>query len=786
MFFPKKQLLSLLLISQSFSLFAASADNPPISIPKVTGEIAVDAKLDEPQWQQATKVLVNNITRPYDNIPSPVNTEVLLMESEGVLYIAFIAEDPDPSQIRAFLRDRDRAWEDDVVGIKIDSFNDQRSAYRFLVNPLGAQIDGIESEITKKESDSWDGIWNSAGEINDKGFIVEMSLPLRMLNFNEKTDMQTWGIELIRMYPRSERLRLSNITLDRANDCEICQLVPAEGFKGLKQSSNLIVAPSLVLGASESREDDADWERTTNVEPSLDIRWGITPDVLLNATINPDFSTVETDSAQLNINNTFALRFEEKRPFFLDNADYFDSNYNLVYTRNINAPNFGAKLTARKSEHSLGLFLTDDSSTHILVPGNRSSNIAEIDGESKAGALRYRYAYGDNITVGWISTLRTAEDYSNAVHGIDARFRLSTYDVFKFQTLYSETEYPDDLYQQFCDVDDSSTCVPPDENTSCERGDCEYNETVLRTVKDGKFKGSAYRLGYYHTDSEWHYKLTYDKQDSDFRADLGFVPQVDFNRWVAGGHRKWYAEPNQWWTQFKIYSDYDVTKNDSGELIEKEFDLSFHLDAQYNSYLEFWLTDRDRVGSRKDKSNIAIKNNTTMFNEKLIGVYGQIKPIIGLKLSSNFSYGDQIDFSNDRLGKATRMNPRINWNVNEHLELRLNHTYRKLDADGDNVFVANLTDFRTTYQFDIQSFLRLTLIYSDIERNAFNYPLTPPEDVTPESKSLGAELLYAYKINPQTVFYLGYSDYHETEQAFTDLRQNERSVFMKMSYAWIR
>ena len=108
-----------------------------IDIPRVEGEITINADISEPQWRNAKKVLINNITRPFDNIPSTVNTEALLMEDGDTLYIAFLAADPEPEKIRAFYKDRDKVWGDDIVGIKIDTFNDQRSAYRFLVNPLG-------------------------------------------------------------------------------------------------------------------------------------------------------------------------------------------------------------------------------------------------------------------------------------------------------------------------------------------------------------------------------------------------------------------------------------------------------------------------------------------------------------------------------------------------------------------------------------------------------------------------------------------------------------------------
>ena len=772
----------------AFSATTSHPHNDIIDIPKISGSMVIDAKLSEPQWKSAKKVLINNVTRPYDNIPSPVHTEALLMESEGYFYLAFIAKDPDTSEIRAFLKDRDKSWGDDLVGIKIDTYNDQRSAYRFLVNPLGVQIDGIESEVTGRESDAWDGIWESAGEITHDGYVVEMALPLRMLNFQESDNKQTWGLELLRYYPRSEQLRLSNIHLDRGNDCEICQIATATGFEGAKQGSNFTITPSLVLGAQEEKEDD-DWQRDNNTEASLDIRWGITPDWLLNATINPDFSTVETDNAQLNINNTFALFNREKRPFFLDNQDYFDSDYNLVYTRNINAPNYGAKLTGREDKHAFGLFVTDDQDTNILIPGNRSSSIATIDDESKAAALRYRYSYNDDITLGWISTLRTGEDYSNNVNGIDARFRLNTYDVFKFQSLFSQTEYPNDLYQQFCNIEDdqdASACATPAQTNNCEIGDCIYNESVLRTLKDDSFTGNAFKAGYYHNDSEWEYRVSYNRQNAGFRGDLGFMSRVDHNKFVVGGQRKWYAEPENWWTQFRIYSDWDITHNDENELIEKEFDINAQLNASYSSYFRLAYTNRESVGSRHDKSDIAIAGNTTLFTENQYFLFAETKPALGFYINANIQLGDQIDFRNNRLGKVKRLSNNINWNINKHVEIKLKQIFRQLDADGDNVFIARLTDLRTTYQFSVQSFLRLSIIYNNTSRNPNNYLYSAPEDIDRHSKTLSTELLYAYKINPQTVFYLGYSDFHYSDEAFNNLDQEQRSVFMKFSYAWLK
>jgi len=221
-------------------------------------------------------------------------------------------------------------------------------------------------------------------------------------------------------------------------------------------------------------------------------------------------------------------------------------------------------------------------------------------------------------------------------------------------------------------------------------------------------------------------------------------------------------------------------------LIEKEFDINAQLNAGMNSYFRLSYSNRDLVGLRKDKSNLAIDGNTTLFTENQYSLFGEFKPMLGLYLNSSIRYGDAIDYRNNRLGRTKRLVSRINWNIDKHLELKIKHTFNQLDAAGANLFTARLTDFRATYQFNVLSFLRFSVIYNNTYRNADNYIYAQPEDITENSKNISTELLYAYKLNPQTVFYLGYSDRHDTEEAFRDLKQNQRSVFMKFSYAWMK
>jgi hypothetical protein len=186
---------------QNISNTDTSNEFTTLDIPNIAGEIKVDGVLDDLHWQQAKQLELNYVTRPFENTQPPVTTQVKIFENGDTLYVAFIAQDPKVENLSAYYRDRDGIWSDDLVGIKLDTFNDSRLAYQFFVNPLGIQADAIQNEMTGSESDSWDGIWQSAGKIVAAGYQVEMAIPLRILNFKEGSDKKVWGAELVRFYP---------------------------------------------------------------------------------------------------------------------------------------------------------------------------------------------------------------------------------------------------------------------------------------------------------------------------------------------------------------------------------------------------------------------------------------------------------------------------------------------------------------------------------------------------------------------------------------------------------
>lgn len=755
-------------VQQDTSKADTSHNFAHLDIPSIPGVITVDGELDDIQWQQAKQLELKFVTYPFENTRAPVTTRVKIFENGDTLYVAFIAKDPEVENISAFYRDRDGIWSDDLVGIKLDTFNDSRLAYQFFVNPLGIQADGIQNEMTGRESDSWDGIWQSAGKIVADGYQVEMAIPLRILNFKEGSENKVWGAELVRFYPRADRLRISNMPLDWNNACNLCQMGSITGFKQAKQGKNLALVPTLVLGKGQSRdlEDNVEWENSDNKEISLDVKWGITPEISLQATLNPDFSQVEADVAQLSINDTFALFFDEKRTFFLENSDYFSSNYNLVYTRNVGAPDYGAKVTGRIDQHTFGFFVANDESTTLLVPGNLGSSIANFEQESLNLALRYRYDFSEQLSVGWTNTLRDAEGYYNYVNGIDAKYQLTDKDTFRAQILRSDTQYPIDLYTEFCD-------------DNCEQ-DEDYSETALRLRKTDAFSGRAYRVSYAHEERNWNVFLNRNSRDAGVRTDLGFGALADRHQSVVGAGYNWYSD-NTWWNKIRLSGDWDIAHNDNNELIEKEAEVYLSMNGQMQSYFRVGLIKRDKVGLRDNPSDLSITNNSTLFTEKMGDFYFEMRPSPSWYISTFASFGEHIDYDNNRLGKQWLVRPTINWSAGKSLQFKLRHTYQDFEVQSQPLFTANLSDFRATYQFNQRQFLRLILVYSDIERNQQNYTF----DVDASSKGLGTQLLYSYKLNPLTKFFVGYSDSAYQDDVLTSLTKNARSVFMKFSYAWL-
>ena len=722
-------------------------------LPHLDSTIAVDASLDEPIWQQALKVDLNYETDPGENIAPPVKTQVYLFENGDTLYIGFNALDDNPQAIRDFLTDRDNVWDSDFVGIKFDTFGESRKAFQFFVNALGVQADATQEDFRGDDS-SWDAIWQSAGKVTDTGYIVEMAIPFKTLRFPGSDQAQQWGVEILRFYPRDFRHRIANTPVDRNIACRVCQFDKIEGFANIKPSENLLLTPTLVVGSSESREDVFDpWDKSgVDNEVGLDFRWGITQDIYLNATLNPDFSQVEADAPQLDINNPFSIFLQEKRPFFLDGQDYFNTLRRLVHTRNIVAPDYGVKVTGQSNGHSFGVIAVNDEHTNILIPSSQGSSVYEAQNvNSENQVLRYSYDMGNKNNLGFIHTERSGNGYSNKVTSFDGKYWFDQHHSIGVQYMYSDTRNPQDLIDEFADDDDF--LVAP------------------------KMSGDAVIFEFNHNSRNWWGYADYIEYDKEFRADLGFIGRVDYDKKVLGLGHRWYPDSqDSWWTRMTFGGDWDITHDSTGLELEEETEINFHIVGKLQSNMRVGIGTRERYW------------NGESFDESIRLLRAEFQPASGLKMGARFDWGDKVDFDNTRLGEEIRFRPFVDWQINRHWFTSLDYNHVDFDIPDGDLFTARLTNFRLTYQLDIRSFLRFTMQRTDISRVVGNYidddndPTTPVVDAT--YKSVSSQLLYSYKINPQTLFFAGYSDSGYQDDEIFQIEETSRSIFMKFSYAW--
>jgi len=713
-------------------------------IPHSTLDLQVDGVLDDAIWREALAVPLTYETWPRENATPEVETTVYLVENGDKLMIAFDARDPDPESIRAYLRDRDSAFNDDFVGVVLDTFNDERRAFEFFVNPFGVQMDLIQDDVNRNESESWDAIWDSAGVITTTGFTTEMAIPFSQLRFPRLEGDQTWGIDMLRFWPRDQRVRMSNNRQDRNRNCYLCQFGKYTGFANAEPGKALEIVPTLTATRSDALPTGGvagqPLERgDLATEAGLGVRWGITPDLTLDLTLNPDFSQVEADVPQLQENTQFALFFPESRPFFLEGQEYYTTPLQTVFTRTVADPDAGAKFTGRTGKNTIGVFATDDVVTNLLFPGPTGSSNTSLQQSNDAFVGRFARGFGTSSQFGALITTREGDGYSNQVAGFDGRYFAGDNHTFRFQYLDSRTEYPAQVVTDFAQP-------------------------------SGEFEGDAFRVEYRYGSRNWFGQYGHQELDPNFRADSGFISRVDIVQDWFEVSRNWFGTEDTWFNEIGVAIEGEHVEDSNGRLLEENVQPAFFVQGPMQSFM------RIGVGPSREYWN-------GQFYDKQGGfMFGQIRPRSGLNLNMQIGYGEQIDYTNSRLADQRRFQPQVDWNATRHLLVRLRYTDNRLSAkDGPTIFDAALVDLRLTWQFNVRSFVRLTMQSQDIERNValYNDPLTDPK-----TESLASQLLYSYKLNPQTVLFAGYSDNLLDDNLTGRMEQTGRAVFLKLSYAW--
>ncbi|ANM30148.1 hypothetical protein ABI59_12050 [Acidobacteria bacterium Mor1] len=752
----------------------------PHDIPRVEATIEIDGKLDDAAWENALVLELPYEVWPGDNTEAPVRTVALLAYDGDSLYAGFRAHDPEPDKIRARISDRDRAFQDDFVGIVVDTFNDERRAYEFFSNALGVQMDLIQDDVNNNEDASWDAIWTSAGHVNETGYEVEMAIPYTSLRFQRGDGEQIWGLDLVRIYPRDRRRTLALNSRDRDINCYLCQVAKIAGFDGAEPGKNLEIVPTVTALRSDSIDSFPEGELTEgdpDYEPGITARWGMTPNLTLSGTVNPDFSQVEADVAQLNVNEQFALFFPERRPFFLEGADFFDTPFRAVNTRSVADPEWGGKLTGKEGKNAIGTFIARDNprgGSVSLIPGSQQSRAIVLDGGVDAGVFRYRRDLPGNATLGGLVTAREGADYHNRVVGIDGLLRPTEKDRIAFQFLSSSTRYPDQIVADF--------------NAGLE-GASQPDLVSDLFQQNGSFSDRAMLISYRHSVRDWSARANYVDYGENFRADLGFIPQVNFRQAVFGGdYTFWQDDEDSKIVFYRVGGDWDQAEDQQGRLIERESEGWFQFSGPLQSFFFFGGGERERV------------YNTVSFDQSFVSAFYEIRPTGDLYVNVDFAYSDREDRSfvtvdsglaPARQGSEYRWSSTVAYNLGRHLKVDLFHNHRELGLPQGTAFEADLTELRAVYQFNVRTFIRAIIQRGDVDFDPSLYPActngsTEDDGLCPQDESrtgLG-QFLFSYKLNPQTALFLGYNE-QRLGLDDSDFVRTDRTFFLKIGYAWV-
>ena len=710
----------------------------PYIVPRTDFGITLDAVLDEEAWQNALILELLYEVMPGENITPPVRTEVLLTYDFKNLYAGFRCYDPDPSAIRAHLNDRDNLGGDDWVALVFDTFNDERRSLDFAVSAQGVQFDQIET--LNNEDSGWDTIWDCASKITEWGYAVEIVIPFSSLRFQRIEGPQIWGFDAVRRYPRDQAYHIGLFSRDRSNNSYLSQTVKIMGFEGASPGRNIEISPTLTSFRTEQREDfpHGDFKKQNqDGEIGLTTRWGMTPNLTLNLTVNPDFSQVEADARQLDINQPFALFYPERRPFFTEGTDFFSALKEIIYTRTVRNPSWGVKLTGKEGANTIGAFLMRDDITNLIFPGSQGSSSTSLYRQNTSSVFRYKRDFSSRYTAGILFTSREAQDYFNRVYGFDLDFRLTPTDQIQLLVLGSSTKYPDDVADKY-------------------------------TQNSNSFSDRLFSFEYDHNTRTWGWWADYEEAGTKFRADLGYFPRVGYRNVEGGLNYTWNAPPDVWWARFSAGSEANYFADLEGNLLNQQASLWFSYNGAYQS---FFFT-------RGWKSREAYQRQIyDLFN---LLIEGGLWPNSHMQIGTSTFLGDRIDYSNRRLGNTIRFIPWISYNLGRHIRFSMNHIYENMNVQNSHLYTANISQITAVYQFNIRTFFRAILQYVNYDYNPGNYSY----NINPEYKNFFTQLLFSYKINPRTVLFLGYSDNYFGDQ---DIRitQSNRTFFIKFGYAWV-
>ena len=650
---------------------------PMINAVRTSTPPDVDGRLDDLVWRDAVKITEFVQTIPVEGAPATEDTEVYIAYDSSNIYFGFYVHYADLSLIRANRMDRDRIDFDDRMSVYFDPFLDQQRAYVFSVNAYGFQGDSLvggggrgggggggRGGLPRGDA-SWDALFESAGGMVADGWTAEMSIPFKSLRYPSRGsgEPHTWGFQMARWIESKHETAVWS-PVSRGISGFLTQMGVLQDMTNLSTSRNLELLPTVTAIQVGSLDT------TTGVfaddgtpEGGLNVKYGVASNLTADLTVNPDFSQIESDEPQIEVNRRFPLFFSELRPFFLEGQEVFSTRgwVNLVHTRTIVDPRYGGKLTGKVGNTTLGVLVADDE-----APGRRDDPADPAFGQTAQFFIgRVRYDMYAESYIGAIVTDREFMDAYNRVGGIDGRFRLGQTNDFDFRLVQSSTR-----------GEDGTELSGPTFNT--------------------RFSHNGRNLNY----GAYHFSV-----DPDFRTEAGFVRRTDTRDSGADVSYQWWPESwlVNWGPRFFYARNYNFDGVLEDEWINSGVNASFarnisariSADRQMERFggIDFWRWQYS--------TNLTVDTFRTVF------------------LSGGFNWGDQVRFSDAPfLGRSTGGRVFITLRPFSRLRWAVNVDFSRLVDPRTDVEVFDVKIFRTetTYSFTNRLRLRNIMEYNTFDR----------------------------------------------------------------------
>src|SRR5579871_1277099 len=502
---------------------ASQAGPPAITIPRLQHAPSLDDFLGmEPRGEiamQMAKVVGFRQQKPHDGAPVSEPTEAYLGYDQKNLYVVFVCFD-DPRQVRARMSRREDIFDDDQVEVMLDTFHDRRRAYMFQTTPLGVQWDAIWTEASREEQvqghldTSFDTVWDSRGKLTSRGFVVLIAVPFKSLRFPARK-IQDWGIILYRGITRkTEDSFWPQISLKVEG--RLSQAATLYGLEGISPGRDIELIPyGLLRGfrALDTRDPSSPYfqKATAQGQPGMDAKFVFHDHFTLDVTANPDFSQVESEDPQITVNQRYAVYFPEKRPFFLENEDFFRTPMDLFFTRSIGDPSAGIRLTGKDGPYSLGIMSADDRSPGLAVPDySEFSGMRSYFTVARVSRDIFRQSSVGALYTDW--ECPTTGEY-NRIGGADTHLKFTPNWTLDGQAVASSSNILGNVFS------------PTYSSRNCEAN--AYPFSSGNRGNDNYYAGPAERLQLQRIGLHLSYLGTYNDITPGFVSIPGFINRVD-------------------------------------------------------------------------------------------------------------------------------------------------------------------------------------------------------------------------------------------------------------------